>query len=77
MSKLTIFQVVSLLVMMNGVIFALNPDSEPEWNLVEEYGLFQSSDNLVAGMKRNLKFSLILRLNIIYSVSFQRSYNYM
>jgi hypothetical protein len=77
MSKLTIFQVVSLLVMMNGVIFALNPDSEPEWNLVEEYGLFQSSDNLVAGMKRHLKFSLFLRLNIIYSVSFQRSYNYM
>jgi len=52
----------SLLVVMNGIVFALNPDSEPEWNLVEEYGLFQSSDNLVAGMnKKNLNFILTIQ----------------
>jgi len=62
MSKITILQVMSLLVVMNGIVFALNPDSEPEWTLVEEYGLFQSSDNLVAGMnKKNLNFILTIQ----------------
>jgi hypothetical protein len=45
-----IFQIISFLFIAKGVVFSLSPDSEPEWNLVEELGLFQSSDNLVAGV---------------------------
>ena len=57
----SIFQIISFLFIAKGVVFSLSPDSEPEWNLVEEYGLFQSSDNLVAGMKNNLKFNFKIK----------------
>lgn len=61
-SKKSLFQIISLLVIANGVVFALSPDSEPEWNLVEELGLFQASDNLVAGMIEKKIFLLLLNL---------------
>jgi len=44
-----IFQILSILVLMQGIIYGLEVDSEPDWSLVDEQGLFQSEDNLVSG----------------------------
>lgn len=47
--KINIFQIVTLLAFMQTIIYAIDVNSEPQWNLVEEQGLFQSEDNLVSG----------------------------
>ena len=44
-----IFQILSLIALMQGIIYGLEVDSEPDWSLVDEQGLFQTEDNLVSG----------------------------
>ena len=47
--KSIIFETFTLLILLNGLVDSLDSNSEPDWSLVEERNLFQSSDNLVAG----------------------------
>ena len=47
--KRNLVEILTLLVLMNGALFAFDLNNEPEWSLVDRNGLFQSSDNLVAG----------------------------
>ena len=54
-----LYQMLAILALINGIVYAQSANSEPEWNLIEEYGLFQSSDNLVAGFYFIISFLVI------------------
>jgi len=49
LKKIVIFQILSLLVLMQGFINAVDENNEPNWSLVEERGLFQSEESFHSG----------------------------
>ena len=47
--KRNLVEILTLIVLMNGVLFAFDSNNEPDWSLIDKSGLFQSPDNLVEG----------------------------
>jgi hypothetical protein len=59
-----ILQILSLIAIMQGIIYALDADSEPDWSLIDEQGLFQSEENLVSG-RYNYNYYYLKNYSII------------